>query len=32
MNTHGVPLDEIERAFAVASDKKGGTVKVTVLP
>ncbi len=32
MNTHGVPLDEIERAFAVASDKKGGAVKVTVLP
>jgi threonine dehydrogenase-like Zn-dependent dehydrogenase len=32
MNTHDTPLDEIERAFAVASDKKGGAVKVTVLP
>jgi 2-desacetyl-2-hydroxyethyl bacteriochlorophyllide A dehydrogenase len=31
-NTHGVPLDEIERAFALASDKKSGAVKVTVLP
>jgi threonine dehydrogenase-like Zn-dependent dehydrogenase len=30
--THAVPLDEIDRAFALASDKKAGAVKVTVLP
>jgi threonine dehydrogenase-like Zn-dependent dehydrogenase len=29
---HRVPLDEIARGFALASDKKAGTVKVSVLP
>ena len=32
MNTHGLPLEQVERAFAVASDKKSGAIKVTVLP
>ena len=30
--THAVPLDEIARAFTLASDRKAGAVKVTVLP
>jgi threonine dehydrogenase-like Zn-dependent dehydrogenase len=30
--THSVPLDDVARAFALASDKKAGAVKVTVLP
>jgi threonine dehydrogenase-like Zn-dependent dehydrogenase len=30
LTTHQLPLDEVERAFAVASDKKAGAVKVTV--
>ncbi|UCE87829.1 MAG: zinc-binding dehydrogenase, partial [Deltaproteobacteria bacterium] len=30
LTTHQVPLEEIERAFALASDKKAGAVKVTV--
>ncbi len=30
--THAVPLDRIGDAFAFASDKKAGAVKVTVLP
>ncbi len=30
--TTSVPLDEIEHAFALASDKKQGIVKVSVLP
>lgn len=30
--THSVSLDEVERAFALASDKKAGAIKVTVLP
>jgi threonine dehydrogenase-like Zn-dependent dehydrogenase len=29
---HRVPLAEIDRAFQIASDKKAGAVKVTVLP
>jgi threonine dehydrogenase-like Zn-dependent dehydrogenase len=32
LQTHTVSLDAIGRAFATASDKKGGAVKVTVLP
>ena len=30
--THTVPLDEIERAFSLASNKKAGVVKVAVVP
>ena len=30
--THQVPLDEIERAFEIAGDKRSGAVKVTVIP
>ena len=30
--THEVPLDEIERAFEIAGDKRSGAVKVTVIP
>jgi 2-desacetyl-2-hydroxyethyl bacteriochlorophyllide A dehydrogenase len=30
--THSVPLDRIKDAYAAASDKKAGAVKVTVLP
>jgi threonine dehydrogenase-like Zn-dependent dehydrogenase len=30
--THGVPLDQAARGFALASDKKSGAVKVSVLP
>ena len=30
--THTLPLDEIERAFSLASDKKAGVVKVAVVP
>ena len=30
--THQVPLDEIERAFDIAGDKRSGAVKVTVIP
>jgi threonine dehydrogenase-like Zn-dependent dehydrogenase len=30
--THSVPLDEVERGFEIASDKKAGAVKVSVLP
>jgi threonine dehydrogenase-like Zn-dependent dehydrogenase len=29
--SHGIPLDEIDRAFRVASDKRAGAIKVTVL-
>ncbi len=32
VTTHSVPLDEIARGFALASDKAAGAVKVTVLP
>jgi threonine dehydrogenase-like Zn-dependent dehydrogenase len=32
LTTHQVPLAEAARAFALASDKKGGAVKVTVVP
>ena len=30
--THRIPLDEIDRAFRTASDKRSGAVKVTALP
>ena len=30
--THEVPLDEIERAFEIAGDKRSGAVKVSVVP
>jgi 2-desacetyl-2-hydroxyethyl bacteriochlorophyllide A dehydrogenase len=30
--SHAVPLDEIGRGFALASDKRSGAVKVSVLP
>ena len=30
--THQVPLDEIDRAFEIAGDKRSGAVKVTVVP
>jgi threonine dehydrogenase-like Zn-dependent dehydrogenase len=30
--THAVPLDEVQRGFALASDKQSGAVKVSVLP
>jgi threonine dehydrogenase-like Zn-dependent dehydrogenase len=30
--THTVPLTEIDRAFSLASDKKSGVIKVTVIP
>ena len=30
--THQVPLNEIERAFEIAGDKRSGAVKVTVIP
>ncbi len=30
--THKVPLDEIERAFDIAGDKRSGAVKVSVIP
>jgi threonine dehydrogenase-like Zn-dependent dehydrogenase len=30
--THAVPLAEAERAFALAADRKAGTVKVSVIP
>ena len=30
--THTVPLDEVERAFTLAGDKKAGVVKVSVIP
>jgi threonine dehydrogenase-like Zn-dependent dehydrogenase len=30
--THSVPLGEVERGFEIASDKKAGAVKVSVLP
>jgi len=30
--THQVPLDEIERAFEIAGDKRSGAVKVSVIP
>jgi 2-desacetyl-2-hydroxyethyl bacteriochlorophyllide A dehydrogenase len=30
--THRVPLDEVGRAFALASDKSAGAVKISVLP
>ena len=32
LNTHSFPLGEIDAAFAAASDKKSGAVKVTVHP
>jgi threonine dehydrogenase-like Zn-dependent dehydrogenase len=32
VTTHAVGLDEIERGFALARDKKSGAVKVSVLP
>jgi threonine dehydrogenase-like Zn-dependent dehydrogenase len=32
ITTHAVSLDEIGKAFALASDKKVGAVKVTVFP
>ena len=32
LTTNAVSLDEIERAYTIASDKKGGVVKVSVLP
>ena len=30
--THSVSLGEVERGFEIASDKKAGAVKVSVLP
>jgi 2-desacetyl-2-hydroxyethyl bacteriochlorophyllide A dehydrogenase len=30
--THQVPLDEVDRAYTLASDKKAGVVKVNVVP
>ncbi len=30
--THQAPLEEIERAFEIAGDKRSGAVKVTVIP
>ena len=30
LTTHQVPLDEIERGFALAADKRTGAIKVTV--
>jgi threonine dehydrogenase-like Zn-dependent dehydrogenase len=30
--THSVPLTEIDRAFRLASDKKAGVIKVSVIP
>ncbi len=30
--THEVPLDDIERAFEIAADKRSGAVKVSVIP
>ena len=30
--THQAPLDEIDRAFEIAGDKRSGAVKVTVVP
>ena len=30
--THRVPLEEIERGFALAADKSSGAIKVTVEP
>jgi L-iditol 2-dehydrogenase len=32
LTTHAVPLAEAERAFALAADRKGGAVKVSVIP
>jgi threonine dehydrogenase-like Zn-dependent dehydrogenase len=32
VTTHAVPLAEVERAFALAADKRSGAVKVSVLP
>ena len=32
LTTHDVPLDDIAQGFVLASDKKAGAVKVTVLP
>ena len=32
LTTHQVALDETARGFEIASDKKAGAVKVTVLP
>jgi threonine dehydrogenase-like Zn-dependent dehydrogenase len=32
LTTASVPLDDVERAFALASDKQAGVVKVSVLP
>jgi len=32
LTTHAVPLDEIDRAYALAGDKSSGVVKVTVVP
>jgi threonine dehydrogenase-like Zn-dependent dehydrogenase len=30
--THQVPLEQIDRAFALAADKRSGAIKVTVTP
>ena len=30
--THQLPLDEIEQAFELASQKQSGAIKVSVLP
>jgi 2-desacetyl-2-hydroxyethyl bacteriochlorophyllide A dehydrogenase len=30
--THSVPLEEVERGFEIASDKKAGAVKVSIMP
>jgi threonine dehydrogenase-like Zn-dependent dehydrogenase len=32
LNTHALPLQDAERALSVASDKKAGAIKVSVLP
>ncbi len=32
LSTHQLPLAEIERAFEIASEKRSGAIKVTVLP
>jgi threonine dehydrogenase-like Zn-dependent dehydrogenase len=32
LNTHALPLQDVARALSVASDKKAGAVKVSVLP
>ena len=32
LTTHQLPLSEVDRAFAIAADKKSGSVKVSVCP